>query len=125
MAKIFLSLGFWMTIVLFVALGYAIGHAFGSECSGSIDCRAGRIAVTRPLLPDENRRFENDLRAGEVPLRNRCAPNATPRSNILDFQQMANLQAGEPTYAPGLSFAIEGQPPRMSICPDAIEIPRH
>jgi hypothetical protein len=125
MAKIFLSLGFWMTIVLFVALGYAIGHAFGSECSGSINCRDGRIAFTPPLLQDENRSFENDLRASDIMRRNRCAPNATPRSNILDFQQMANLQSGGPTYAPGLSFAIEGQPPRISICPGPIEIPRH
>ena len=35
MAKMFLSLGFWMTIVLFVALGYALGRA---ECPGSMNC---------------------------------------------------------------------------------------
>ena len=28
MAKMFLSLGFWMTIVLFVAVGYALGAEF-------------------------------------------------------------------------------------------------
>jgi hypothetical protein len=125
MAKVFLSLGFWMTIVLFVALGYALGNAFGSECAGSINCRDGRLAFTPPLLQDENRSFENDLRAEHFALRNRCALDATPYSNTLDFQQMANLQGGGPTYAPGLSFAIEGQPPRMSICPGPIEIPRH
>ncbi len=32
MAKMLLSLGFWMTIVLFIALGYALG----ADCSGSM-----------------------------------------------------------------------------------------
>ena len=125
MAKMFLSLGFWMTIVLFVALGYAIGHAFGSECSGSMNCRDGRIEFAPPVLHDVNRSFENDPRASDVVGRSRCAPNATPRSNGLDFQQMANLQAGAPTYAPGLSFSIASRPPQMNICPGPIEIPRH
>jgi hypothetical protein len=125
MARMFFSLGFWMTIVLFVALGYAFGHAFGSECSGSMNCRDGRIESTPPSLQDENRSFENDRRASDVERRSRCAQNATPRSNGLDFQQMANLQAGAPTYAPGLSFTIERQPPQMSVCAGPIEIPRH
>ncbi len=33
MAKMFLSLGFWMTIVLFIALGYAFDLAWGAECA--------------------------------------------------------------------------------------------
>jgi hypothetical protein len=125
MAKMFFSLGFWMTIVLFVALGYAFGHAFGSECSGSMNCHDGRIEFTSHSLKDENRSLENEPRASDVVRGSRCAPNATPRSNGLDFQQMANLQAGAPTYAPGLSFTIERQSPQMSVCPGPIEIPRH
>ena len=38
MAKMFFSLGFWMTIVLLIALGYAFGYALGADCPGSMNC---------------------------------------------------------------------------------------
>ena len=122
MAKMFLSLGFWMTIVLFIALGYALG----SECPGSMNCGDRHTTLAPSFLSDENPNFEIDPRASDVIPRSRCAPLASPRSsNLSDFQQMANLQAGGPTYAPGLSLTITRRPPRMSLCPGPIEIPRH
>ncbi len=121
MAKIFLSLGFWMTIVLFIALGYAFDFAHGAEYSETaIDHPA--IATS---LQDENLRAANDLQSSDIVPRSKCPQNATPRSNVADFQQMANLQEGGPAYAPGFSFSITRQPPTLSACPGPIEIPRH
>ncbi len=122
MAKMFLSLGFWMTIVLFLALGYTFKTAFGAECLNCGD-RQGRTGS--PDLSNENRHFENDLGASDVARRQRCAPDAPVRSNDLDFQQMANLQQGGPTYAPGVSLTITRRPPQVRLCPGPVEIPRH
>ncbi|MFZ0677964.1 hypothetical protein [Candidatus Binatus sp.] len=134
MGKIFLSLGFWMTIVLFVALGYAFDRAWGSECAGSINCgytnatRASSISPVSWISPDENEhfQFENDLGASDDVRRRRCTPNTSPRTDYPDFQQMANLQAGDsPMYAPGFSLNITRRPPEVALCPGPIEIPRH
>jgi hypothetical protein len=134
MTKMFLSLGFWMTILLFVALGYAYENAWGSECAESINCsythatRASSISPASWISPDENQnfQFENDLGASDDVRRRRCAPNTSPRIDYPDFQQMANLQAGDaPVYAPGFSLNITRRPPEVTLCPGPIEIPRH
>jgi hypothetical protein len=125
MAKTFLSLGFWMTILLFVAIGYAYENALGAECAGS---NCGYTNVTSgPWVPANDKwHFENDLGASDDIHRPRCAPNSSPGADYPDFQQMANLQAGDsPTYAPGFSFTITRRPPEASLCPGPIEIPRH
>ena len=123
MAKIFLSLGFWMTIVLFIALGYAFDFAHGAEHS---ETAIDHPAIATSILQDENQRVvENDLQGSDIVPRSRCPQSATPRSNIADFQQMANLQEGGPAYAPGFSFSITRQPPTLSACPGPIEIPRY
>jgi len=124
MAKTIFSLGFWMTIVLFIALGFAIGHAFGSECDGSMNCGLRRTAFASADFSDENRHFENDLGASDVARRRRCAPGVTSQSGYPDFQ-VANLEAGAPAYAPGFSLTITRRPPQASLCPGPIEIPRH
>jgi hypothetical protein len=123
MAKIFLSLGFWMTIVLFIALGYALGYAHCAEDADSIGDQ--HPATARSVLPDENQRDANNIRAGDVVPRSRCPQSATPRSNIADFDQMANLQEGGPAYASGFSFSISRHPSQLTLCPGPIEIPRH
>jgi hypothetical protein len=122
MGKMFLSLGFWMTILLFVALGYAFENASGSECPDGMNCGYTRSSV----FSDRNLHFENDLGASDVARRHRCAPTASPRADYPDFQQMANLQAGDrPVYAPGLSITLTSRPPEVSLCPGPVEIPRH
>ena len=125
MGKMFFSLGFWMTIVLFIALGYAFRSASGAECPASMNCGYQRAVFGTSASSSENWNFENDLRGRDVARSARCAPNAVPRSNYLDFQQMANLQAGGPTYAPGFSLTITRRPPEVSLCPGPIEIPHH
>jgi hypothetical protein len=125
MAKMIFSLGFWMTIVLFIALGFAIGHASGAECDGSMNCGYKHTTFASSAFSDENRHFKNDLGASDVARRRRCAANATSRSDYPDFQQMANVQAGGPTYAPGFSLTLTRRPPQASLCPGPIEIPRH
>jgi hypothetical protein len=123
MAKMFLSLGFWMTILLFIALGYAYENAWGSECGELVNCGFTHASW---ISPDENPHFEDDLGANDDVRRHRCAPNASPRIDYPDFQQMANLQAGDaPVYAPGFSLNITRRPPEVSLCPGPIEIPRH
>jgi hypothetical protein len=137
MAKMFMSLGFWMTIVLFIALGYAIDHAWGAECAESINStncgyttapRASSITPASWISPNENQtfQFENDLAPSDDVHRRRCTPNASPRTDYPDFQQMANLQAGDaPVYAPGFSLNITRRPPEVTLCPGPVEIPRH
>jgi len=44
MAKMLLSLGFWMTIALFIALGYALG----ADCSGSMNPGSGHSEIALP-----------------------------------------------------------------------------
>ena len=77
MAKMFFSLGFWMTIVLFIALGYALGalgYSFGADCAGAMNCDDGQSAIASSVLAGENRSLQSDLRASDVfP---RSAPNA-------------------------------------------------
>jgi hypothetical protein len=134
MAKMFMSLGFWMTILLFVALGFAYQTAWGADCAGSINCgythatHASSISPASWISPDENQNFqiENDLNASDDVRRRHCAPNASPRTDYPDFQQMTNLQAGDaPVYAPGFSINITRRPPEVTLCPGPIEIPRH
>jgi len=135
MAKMFLSLGFWMTVVLFVALGYAFDRAWGAECAGSvnsINCgymratHGSSISPASWISPDENQNFQIENGVGNDVRRRRCANNVSPRTDYPDFQQMANLQAGDaPVYAPGFSLNITRRPPEVTLCPGPTEIPRH
>jgi hypothetical protein len=120
MAKLFLSLGFWMTIVLFIALGYAFDFAHGAEYS---ETAIDHPAIATSILQDQ-RVADNDLQGSDVVPRSRCPQSATPRSNMADFPQMANLQGGGSAYAPGFSFSITSEPPTLSACSGPIEIPR-
>ncbi len=45
MGKMFLSLGFWMTILLFIALGYTFQYAWGAECPDATNCGYTRSAL--------------------------------------------------------------------------------
>jgi hypothetical protein len=125
MAKMIFSLGFWMTIVLFMALGCAFDHAWGSECDGSINCGFQHATFASARVVDENYSSENDLRAGDVASGVKCASDAILQSGDPRFQQLADLQAGAPTYAPGFSLTISRHRPQARICPGPIEIPRH
>jgi hypothetical protein len=126
MGKMFLSLGFWMTILLFIALGYTFEYAWGAERSDAMNPAYTRATFASSDFSDRNLHFENDLGASDVARRSRCASAASPRTDYPDFQQMANLQAGDaPVYAPGLSFSITHRPPEVALCPGPVEIPRH
>src|SRR5580658_9539078 len=127
MGKIFLSLGFWMTILLFVALGYALNSAWGSECSDGVNCGYTRTTLASTDysdFSDENQQFENNPVASDV-ARRRCPAGATATSHYLDFQQMASAQPGGPVYAPGLSLTFSDRPTDTTLCPGSVEIPRH
>ena len=127
MAKMIFPLGFWMTIVLLIVLGYAlsaVGYSFGADCAGPMNCGDGQSAIAS-VLSDENQGLLSDLRAGDISPDSKCATNGTLRGNISDFPQMADLEAGSTTYAPGLSLAIASRLSRVSLCRGAIEIPRH
>ena len=122
MAKMFLSLGFWMTIVLFIALGYAIG----ADCPDSMDCSDGHSAIASSVLQNENQYLKESMRARDVASSIECPPSSTSHSNELNFAQMANLQGGGgPVYAPGISFVMTPRSSQMIVCPGPVEIPRH
>ena len=114
MAKMIFSLGFWMTIVLFVALGYALGYVVDES---------GLEPSYAANLHESYRSLESDRRADQADRRNLCAPQAASRDDDLLFRQAANLQAADRTYAPGLSFSVTHRPHRVGICAGPIEIP--
>lgn len=122
MAKMIFSLGFWMTIVLFIALGYALGYVIDENGLGSSYSEA-KSTFTPSALHDEYRSLESELSAAEIAAGKVCAPQAAARDDDLLFRQVASLQAADRTYAPGLSFSITHHPSRIRICPGPIEIP--
>jgi hypothetical protein len=117
MAKMFFSLGFWMTIVLFIALGYASGYVLDESGVGST------YGVITSALRHEFHGTANELGSSDVAGRNKCASQTTSRDDDLFFRQSANLQASDRTYAPGLSFSVTRHPDRIRVCPGPIEIP--
>jgi hypothetical protein len=122
MAKMIFSLGFWMTIILFIALGYALGYVIDEAGLGSSYSVAGST-FTPSTLHNEYRNVESDLSAAEIAARKVCASQAASRDDDLLFRQVRSLQAADRTYAPGFSFSITHHPSRIRICPGPIEIP--
>jgi len=120
-SKIILSAGFWLTIALFVALGYALGD----DCPGSMNCGGGHSAIAPSVLQGENRSFENDALASDAVTRSRCAPGSALHGSDPSFPQIANWQRGGSMYAPGLSFTIARRPPHVTLCPGPVEIPAY
>src|SRR4029077_9543334 len=116
--KVFLSAGFWITLVLFVAVGYA----FGADCPGTMNCGDGRRATASSATQYENRASENEARASDSVSRSRCNPRAALRSTDPTFPQVANWQRGGSMYAPGLSFTLTSKS-RVTLCPGPVEIP--
>jgi hypothetical protein len=106
-------------MVLFVALGYALGD----ECRRSTNCAGRPSALATSILQDENRDFANDARASDAIRRSRCAPRATLRGADPSFPQIANWQRGGSMYAPGLSLTMTRRPDHVTICPGPVEIP--
>jgi hypothetical protein len=115
--KIILSAGFWLTIAVFVALGYALGD----ECPGAMNCAGRPSALATSILQDENRDFAKNARASDI--RSRCAPRATLRGTDPSFPQIANWQRGGSMYAPGLSLTMTRRPNHVTLCPGPVEIP--
>jgi hypothetical protein len=121
MAKMIFSLGFWMTIVLFIALGYALAYVIDEKGLGSSYNVAG--SFTPPALHDKNRSVESDQSAAEIAARKVCAPQTASRDDDVLFRQVTSVQAADRAYAPGMSFSITHHPSRIRICPGPIKIP--
>jgi hypothetical protein len=119
MAKMFTSLGFWMTIVLFVALGYAfsaVGYSWGADCVGTMDCGEAPSPLATSIIQDENQKVATN----ETATRQGCPPTA-PITADQPFQQ--NWQRGGSSYAPGLSIVVASAPQQVSLCPGPVKVP--
>jgi hypothetical protein len=120
MGKMLTSLGFWMTIVFFVALGYAfsaVGTSFGADCVGTMDCSAPPSALATSIIEDDNQKVAMAEQTNPTP----CPPTAPIRADQ-PFQQ--NWQRGGSMYAPGLSIAVATEPhQQVSLCPGPVEVP--
>ena len=128
MAKMFFSLGFWMTIVLFIGLGYV----FGADLPDLMDHGKAAQAVAVSWVPDEQSysmqhyQEQNPADAehgNDFPLPAGCVPDATPHTDSM-FPQVANLERGGSMYAPGLSLTITGGS-NVRLCPGPVEIPQN
>jgi hypothetical protein len=107
--KIILSAGFWVTLVMFVALGYAFGDEQSVTASSASQYKS--------------QQFENDVRASDSVARSRCNPRSALRSTDPTFPQAANWQRGGSMYAPGLSFTLTSKS-HVTLCPGPVEIPQ-
>jgi hypothetical protein len=121
MAKMFFSLGFWMTIVLFISLGYV----FGAEVPNPLAYSAEQTTIDGPLQPrDEAPQYLNETNTGDAgqdrELRG-CPNNEGPNK----FPQSLSAERQELRYAPGFSFTFGDKPLRQShLCAGPVEIPR-
>jgi hypothetical protein len=120
--RIILSAGFWVTMIVFVVFGYALGDVCPA---GSMNCRVGaeHLGIATSVLQDENRKSEGGAWASDTDRRSRCAPEAAARSTDPGFPQIANWQRGGSMYAPGLSLTITRRPDHVTLCPGPVEIP--
>jgi len=107
--KIILSGGFWVTLVLFVALGYAFAAEQSVTASSSAQYRSQTL--------------ENNTRASDSIEGSRCAPGSARRAADPSFPQVANWQRGGSMYAPGLSFTLTSKS-HVTLCPGPVEIPQ-
>ena len=120
MTRIILSAGFWVTLLVFVVFGYALGDVCPA---GSMNCGVEHLGIATSVLQDENRKSESDVWASDRPARSRCAPEAAARSTNPSFPQIANWQRGGSMYAPGLSLTMTRRPDHVTLCPGPVEIP--
>jgi len=125
MTRIIFSAGFWVTVLVFIAFGYA--HALGDVCpAGSMKCGVSteNLAIATSVLQDENRKSESDVRASDsFAKKSRCAPEAAARGTVPSFPQIANWQRGGSMYAPGLSLTMTRRPDHVTLCPGPVEVP--
>jgi hypothetical protein len=122
MSRIILSAGFWVTLLVFVVFGYALGDVCPA---GSMNCGFGHehLGIATSVLQDENRKSESDVWASDRLARSRCAPEAAARGTDPSVPQVANWQRGGSMYAPGLSVTMTRRPEHVTVCPGPVEIP--
>lgn len=122
MAKMFFSLGFWMTIVLFVTLGYV----FGAELPSPMAYRAEQQTIYESLASrDEASQYLDQSNHNGAAAEDRELPGCPSNESPNKFPRSYSADRQEPRFAPGLSFSLGGNPPRMSnLCAAPVEIPR-
>jgi hypothetical protein len=125
MAKMIFSLGFWMTMVLFIGLGYV----FGADLPDWADHGKAAQAVAVGWSPDEQspslQQYQDQPgaeRTSDFPLPAGCRPDATPPTDSM-FPQTANWQRGGSMYAPGVSLTFSDNH-QVSLCPGPVVIPQ-
>jgi hypothetical protein len=122
MAKMFFSLGFWMTIVLFISLGYV----FGAELPSPLNYSAEEHTIGGPLAPrDEASQYVDQNNQNGAAVEDRelrgCPSNESPNK----FPPSYSAERQGPRFAPGLTFTLGDKPARMSsLCAGPVEIPR-
>jgi hypothetical protein len=120
MAKMFFSLGFWMTIVLFISFGYVFGAEFPHLTTYSAEEKSMDAPVAprdeAPLYLDSTNRYGAGTEDRE---RSECAPEPLDK-----FPPSYSAERQELRYAPGLSITLGDKPRRPSLCAGPVEIPR-
>jgi len=121
-SRIILSAGFWVTVLVFVVFGYALGEVCPA---GSMKCSPGaeHLGIATSVLQDENRKSENDARASDALAKSKCATQGATRGTGPSFPQIANWQRGGSMYAHGLSLSVTRRPEHVTVCPGPVEIP--
>jgi hypothetical protein len=122
MAKQFFSLGFWMTIVLFISLSYV----FAAEVPSPTTYEAEEQTIQGPLVPREeapNYVDETNTYSAGAEDRDRRGCPSDEGSN--KFPPSYSAERRELRFAPGLTFTLGDKPSRMSsLCAGPVEIPR-
>jgi len=113
MVRLMSCLGLWLTIGLFVALGYALGD----ECGSARTCVVNPPEVqsssssTQSLNQTFNRTETTARESG-------CRGN--PTLSVNDLAQSTNREGANPVYAPSVVLTFGDNPLRIRVCPRAI-----
>ena len=112
MVRLISCLGFWLTISLFVASGYALGDECGSARTCIVDPPEVQSSASTLSL---NETFEGTEKPAHM---TGCL--GTPKSSVNDLTQGTNREGANPVSAPAVVLTFADNPLRIAICPRAI-----
>lgn len=112
MLRLISCLGFWLTVSLFVALGYAMG----ADCVPASTCFVNPLAVDSPTASSNGTIDSEEASRNETD----CLGSPLFVSNLFDLSQGSNREGANPVYGPSTMLTFTDNPLDISICPRAI-----
>jgi len=113
MVRLISCLGFWLTMGLFIALGYALGDECGSARTCIVDPPQVQSSASSTYSLNETlSETKKTVRESD------CLGNS--RSSVSDLARGTNREGANPVYAPSVVLTFEDNPLSIRVCPRAI-----